>query len=387
MIINEEIQIPELTHLADLTIRKTIGDYVEHYVEHFCANNPELDFKDGEDRHKLYEKLYEFIRDPYRKNTLINDLLTELGRTLTQMTNKYQDEKLPPRLRGKYYRRVVVNKLSTDGAGGSYDTLNKMIKVNVDYDIVFHSITECIHEEMFGESNGMDGFVTYLLAVFVHEYTHSEQWKRGLSDKVTRGYMKRGGDRRGPLYGGHMSPNMGDVGRMRYLSSAHEIESFASGAAVELTRDILSYDRYGHGKISADRVDELCQDLAYGYSHSNQLKNYKWLREYREHYIELGFDEDELETIFKRFMKTLYQKLQQFKKGLASHPSEQSWVRHVPLGMKRAIEMIAAELDNPHSDLVYRAAQFINRVFFKDEWDMQRIDKIENTIKRLIIRG
>jgi hypothetical protein len=386
------IQISEISSLASRVIRNSITNFCEAEWKAFVARFPEYDEMDGDSRSKMHDMWYEENMSTSKLDSLVKGMSWAVGKELTIMLNEFVTKKTPPRFRNmrNLIVSVEIDNHSQDSlskkAGGYYSDFDNMIKIFISLDDAIQTLIAGVHDYVFGESEGYDKVVDRITSIFIHEFVHHEQWKRGLAGRKTIGYVTTGGEKKSPRTGYHFSSSDGPVGKMRYHSSAHEIESFAAGAAIELTQEHIRRERYNQdGKIPDSIIDELCRDISMAYVETSQLKPYVWLRQYRDYYIEQGFKGHELETVFKRFMKVLYKKLQQFKRGpYTSSPLEKEWLRYTKWGLGETIKMIADDLQDKDLDHIWRGAQFINRIFFKDEWDMERSDKIEAVLKKLV---
>jgi hypothetical protein len=375
-------------------------DTIKQALRDFCKNTWEnvkqtydLDPSDSENRMRMYDRWYD---DNIRTDTKFTDALAGiLSKELTTLTNSFisADElKKPPRLRIRKSEVTVEIAFSQDEVGthGHYQSFGGVIKVFVNRPSLMEAGCGALQEYIFGEGDGIEQFVDQLVPIFIHEYTHYEQWERGLSGKRTRGYISAGGEKKNPFMGDNFTTDGTPEQQMRYTGAAHEVESYAAGAAVEL---IQSHMRYG--KIENSDIDDLCQSIALCYSNTTQMQRYWWLREYRDHYIEQGFDGQELEIVFKRFMKILYKKLQQFRStrvGKAKYDPNKfpaDWVRYAKNGLSDTIQFIAADIaidakrgKNVHEEYV-KAGDFVCGYFINDEWDFDRQKKISNLIKKI----
>ena len=402
------ISITDMDDRARRVIKATILSFCQGEWQLIKSRYPDIDHQDGENRQKMFYQWYETdFKTRQQKNIFASAIAWEISKKLTNLVNEYVEEhnsKLPPRLRKiekKIRVQLEVKESSHDShskrAGGYYQDFESLIKIFISENDMIEAGMGALQTWAFGEGEGVEEMVDAILPVFIHEFTHFEQWRRGLSGRRTRGYVSAGGDKKGsPFYGDQFSHDGTPEQSMRYTGAAHEIEAFASGAAVQLTQ-MMSRGRYEAGVLhDGDEIDRLCQDIALCYADSQQMQRFLWLREYREHYIKQGIKGHELEVVFRRFMKILYKKLQQYRKvriGAAKSidPSRfpADWIRYTRYGLSSTIRYIASDISelimdgkNPH-ERISLAGSFINRYFYKDEWDYTRELKIEKIITRL----
>lgn len=390
------ISISAVDLMARQSMERMLKEYCRGEWNLIKSRYPELDPNDSDMRMKMYDSWYDDdFRAPEKRLEFVKGIAWQISRELTKVTNKFILQKIAPHLRDRQEQVRVVVEIREDasdqysGFNGYYQDFNKLIKVFIDADIVEEAGLGALHDWIFGEGEGIENFIDAVIPTFVHEFTHYEQWKRGQAGKRTRGYISTGGTGKNPFVGDHHSAKGTEHQQMRYTGSAHEIESFAAGAAVQLTQGSRRH-QYGEFRIELDdsQINDICQDIALCYNDVSQMKRYLWLRQYRDHYVEQGFKGHELETVFRRFMKSLYQKLQQYRKKsigknhfYGKYPAQ--WETYAKAGMASAIEEIARDyVVDPKVD-VESAGAFINNYFFKDEWDFARQSKISNLIKKM----
>ncbi len=406
------IETATLDELARKVVRKTIDKFCGDTWHDFTDRFPDVDLHDGDIRSKLFDDWYnEYFRADERRATFGRGVCWQVSKSLTELMNEYEEEKvskLPPRLRNMRAETKVKIETKEDNDdeyskkyNGYYQDANgsasNTIKVFIDLETVSYAGYGAMQEWVFGEGEGINEFINTIIPTFIHEVTHYEQYRRGLSGNInaSRGYISKTKNGKKTFYGGHHSSQDGDIGAMRYTSAAHEIEAFAAGAAVQLTQEIHRRS-YSNPQIEDDQIDELCRDIANGWVEASQMQRYTWLRQYRDHYIEQGFSGKELEVVFKRFMKTLYRKLQQYKrdrKGKSGEidPSQypKEWMRWVKNGLRIAMLSFADELvdmmmaNKETYEFLSKAGHFLNSYFFKDYYDYERELKIEKTLKAM----
>lgn len=398
------IVVADIDALARAQMRDSISQYCKGEWELIKSRHPEVDTNNGENRTRMYDAWYEQdFSSRSQRLSFSKGLAYHISRDLTKMVKEYgskQQAHVPPRLRKETDIRVLIDVKddSTDAYaskyGGYYESGAKLIKVFVDSDVLESSGLNALHDCIFGDSEGVDDLINKILPTFIHEYTHSEQFRRGLEGRSTRGYISKGGMKKNPFMGDHHSPQAGAVGGMRYTGAAHEIEAFAAGAAAQLTYNL--YDQWSKDtKIDNDKIEGLCQDIAQCYVDANQMSRYLWLRQYRDHYVELGFKGHELENTFKRFMKILYRKLQDYRKNRVgkaridptAYPA--AWIKYAKLGLDKTIREISHDIafdivdGKQVYDTISKASVFVSGYFFKDEHDWSKQEKVGNLIRRL----
>lgn len=318
--------------------------------------------------------------------TLSTDIRYTLKRYIGDVMAKY-----PPRLRRTRYPFVDIS--PSDDYRGHYSTDSEKIQVYVKNEEVEYALFDSMTAMLFGHDDGeVEKFINGLVPVLIHEYVHYEQWARGLKGNVTHGYITHGAYLPNKLKGDHFD-NVNNA--MRYYSSAHEIEAYAAGAASQIIQSLHVPMRDKNKPVDLDRLCEITQDLSMALTNVGQLSAYSAMREYRDHYIEKGFRGEELEVVFKRFMKILYLKLIRYgKERMGKNETERSypdsWKRYARDGYAKAIGEIAYDIafkkiDGENiDDLVTDAASFLQTYFHNDKWDYDLGDKITKVLSKLI---
>jgi hypothetical protein len=157
--------------------------------------------------------------------------------------------------------------------------------------------------------------MSIIIPIFVHEYAHLEQNLRSKSTSADFGYITTGvkGRTRQGKRGGYLRNQEGDIpAYLRYKGNIDEIDSFASQAAAEIMDDVLSSHRLRDINYI---IQSIQQDIAAGYVSSDTYSQYsKMLRDtFDGAYAYLGLKTQQMEKVWKRFAKRVYQKLEDYK--------------------------------------------------------------------------
>jgi hypothetical protein len=270
-----------------------------------------------------------------------------------------------------------------------------------------------------------------VVPIFIHEYAHLEQNIRNKSGKdsdfgyITVGItndMKRGGKRGGFHRSTKTTPEY-----LRYKGSVDEIDSFASDAAAELVQAIHVRDYYGDGGSPDDinsAITALKQDMTQGYTSSSTTYNHyeDLLRAaFDGHYAKTGLKPEQMEKVWKRFVKKVFQKLDDYRFDTSGKLSARQTreaddeflsyakrnkfsdtVKH--LADMTGLEMMANENVSSKADLDYfrerlgrnnywtsdpvmrKAEKFLSDYYVGDPWENEELDRKIRDIFRKFVR-
>lgn len=282
----------------------------------------------GYDRSAHYDNLYDLFHK--EKNKLVVPICMEAGKVLGKITRSHlydiKDTLRPPhQSRQLDWRindvkvKVEAREMSTDDYkdyGGYYSHGENLLKIFVNREEVHYAAMELVTEEIVGESErrGLYDLTNTVVPVFVHEYAHLEQAFRTLNPTKDFGYItvdvkgRRGKGKRG---GYLRSPRDSTKSYLAYKGNVDEIDSFAAQAVAQLMHDFHSKPKWSSTDINSV-IKDTRENLSYGYSSGSKTYDHylELLKDtFDGRYADIGLKPKEMEKVWKRFAKRVYQKL------------------------------------------------------------------------------
>lgn len=314
------IQTATVDRAARAALAKTLPSVIQSIIKQVKTRvktvvNPE----DYEYNSDYYDKLYQYLsKNP---GLLLQPICSAVSDVFTEVSKDRLKQIFKNSSRIDLLTVIVeVRSTSTDSYkdyGGYYSEYNNLLKIFVNDDDILDAAHELIQDEILGDSErrGYVHMINLLVKVFVHEYAHLEQnfrnKKPGTRDfgYITAG-EKRG--RKGKRGGLMRTPRESLTAYLRYKGNLDEIDSFASEAASEAMSDILSTK---HMYNINSTITIIQQDMAAGYASSRSYSHYgEMLRDaFDGAYANIGLDPKQMEKVWKRFAKRVYQKLEDYR--------------------------------------------------------------------------
>lgn len=289
---------------------------------------PDPEYSDSYDVSAHYDNLYQLFYK--EKNRLVVPICMEAGNILTEITKNHLRE-IKDTIVKPYWEvlfddivknvrvQVEAREMSTDDYrdyGGYYSHHQNLLKVFVNREQVHDAALELVAEHIVGESErqGLYNLTGTVVPVFVHEYAHMEQAIKTKKPTKDFGYITVGTKERGRRgrRGGYMrTPRESLAAALRYRGNLDEIDSFASDAVAELMHEFHSRPSWKTSDINS-QIKNIRENLTYGYSSgSKTFDYYSYLLKstFEGAYDELGLNPKQMEKVWKRFAKRVYDKL------------------------------------------------------------------------------
>lgn len=400
--INEAIDASGIDREARTVLKKAINEWVGKLWDDF---HTEYQKNNSGDIHAAYDAFCEQGYDEIHARQLEEIC----SKTLTALTQKHLELQYGPMIKRKGTHSIWVDDVivkvedretSEDlhkDYGGYFQPGSHLIKVFVDRHRLNQELRSAIQIHVFGESYEENSLVKLITPTFIHEYTHLEQNLRGghIQGERDRGYITIGGGK----FGGRRTPNKGKIEMLRYASSSKEIDSFAADTASSL------FNGFGRDYSINDDIKKALEEMAAGYGVEN-FERYAQLRyqTFEGRFAHLGLKPEEMEYVWKRFLKLVYRKLIAYRINTEeSYRDPPVWKVVAKKGLKAAAPEIAQDVaskilnDHPYEtdvDYIMRypgqlasdAVMFLQRNFFRDQWDYGTTTKLENIFHGLLRR-
>jgi hypothetical protein len=372
----------------DLMAKQAIRDYCEKLgtkVYKFAeSKGVRLAPEDYDERwFKFYDDAWDIMYLQAYGMEFVMQICADLSSVLTIVVHKYMQEKYGGNLNGTWHNDVAVyidcKDTSTDRlkdkAGGYYSTTNKYIKVFVTAKKIHEAAMAALQLHLYGdaETNPANLLAMTIAPIFAHEYAHFEQFARknpntgGDPDRdfgyVTTGVKDRGG--KGKRGGLMRTPDESPHHQLRYYGSSHEIDSFAAGAASEIVEEL----KQGSGGLWNDLDSNLRDFLKWMGNDGGPQTNHSQYQHYEHlmwnvaqgYYDKAGVKRDQIDKVWNRFRKLVYQKLLDY---LEKRPGKSKEAGLDPLFVQVAEKY-------PRAQAVKEIAEIaaVRAVFGSPEWE------------------
>ena len=411
-----------LVHEADREARaalfKALDFYMSELWQPFNPNGYNED--DPDERHNNYQRFYDhYYNDLENRKSLMTQICIVAGSTLTRVIHDDLKKRFGSFIMFDSSKisivtmRVEISVQPTEGEdarkGGFFSPgLSwSWIKVHVDPDQLIMAAMAAVQSIAFGEAEDRYALVNNISPTFAHEYSHLLQY---LGAKDYRAF-KSGITTLGGGKGGIRQGDRTMTGWWRYMGSNAEIDSFASSAASEMIASKEQHRWRSDGLDNSD-IDDTLQDTASGYAGSDGYEIY--IRKYQEalagEYEDIGLSKAEAVKVWNRFLKTLYAKLNAYKKthhgkessGYLTGKADPQWIEWAKKGMPFCAARLADTIAFECADQSYKsydgewriepnapfqkALSFLEAYFFKDNYNFEQTMKIVHALKALVIR-
>lgn len=312
------IRTADIDRAARKELLKVLPETIRLAVRSVSINLPKSVVSDSSE---LYDRVYNHFL--LHEVQLVNYICDAASIAFTNVAKERLNQlAIVPKNRVNTIRVFVEDRdRSTDPYkkyGGYYSQDRNILKIFINGKSLSSSAFELMQEEIFGESEFYEyqKLISIIIPVFVHEYAHLEQNLRSKSTSADFGYITTGvkGRTRQGKRGGYLRNQESDiVSYLRYKGNLDEIDSFASQAAAELMNDALSSSRELYN--INDLITQIQQDVATGYHSSDTYSQYsRMLRDaFDGAYADIGLRPQQMEKVWKRFAKRVYQKLNDYK--------------------------------------------------------------------------
>lgn len=209
-------------------------------------------------------------------------------------------------------------------ASGYYSPEENTLKIFVNGNQLSDAALELITNQMQGKNTreNYNSLLGVIIPTFVHEYAHLEQEFRKAKNTADFGYITTGVTGRsgqGKRGGIIRDPHQSSASYLRYKGNVYEIDSFASQAAAEIMNTIfIEYpvDDPTSSYYINSAVSSMQSMLSSSYfSDSKAFSQYAQLLKsaFNGTFDDIGLNPRQMEKVWKRFAKKVYQKLENYK--------------------------------------------------------------------------
>jgi hypothetical protein len=420
--------VHEIDRAGRAALYKKLDAYMEMLWKPFNPNG--YNENDPDEHHNDYDRFYQHYREDENAKALVVQICMVASATLTDIVHTdlhkrygeyvsfdregWEDGKKKIYKKGVRVEidsvRVNITVQPTEGrhatAGGYFTPFlhQSSITVHVKSEEIITAAMAAVQSIAFGESEDRDALVNSIAPTFAHEYSHLLQYIGAGSYNAFKSGIT--------TVGGKNAPRQGDrteTGWWRYMGSYAEIDSFASSAASTMiaTKDSRTWNQTADN----EEINYSMQDAASGYTSDDSYDIY--IRKYQEaladEYADIGLNKEEAVKVWKRFLKTLYAKLDAYKRaqhgkdtsGYHTGNAKPQWVEWAKKGISFCAARMADDIAQQCADTSYKgyddewriepndpfqkATSFLEGYFLKDNYDFEKSMKIVNAFKNLVV--